>query len=236
MSAPVLITGVGKRVGLALAHHFLDNDIAVIGTYRSQQPGLELLKHKGAYLYACDFYEDHDLEHLLQTIRDHHPQLRAIIHNASDWLADNNPLTPLETLNRMMRIHVGAPYLINLELAELLQRQTEKAADIIHITDYVAELGSKKHIAYAASKAALQNLTHSFASLLAPDIKVNAIAPALVMFNSDDSDSYKQKAISKALLQKEGGVKEVIDAVNFLMNSQYTTGRTLHLDGGRHLV
>ena len=53
------------------------------------------------------------------------------------------------------------------------------ASDIIHITDYVVERGSDKHIAYAASKAALDNMTRSFARKLAPEIKVNAIAPSL---------------------------------------------------------
>ena len=236
MSSPVFITGVGKRVGLALAHHFLDHDIPVIGTYRRQHQELELLKHKGASLYRCDFYSDDELLRLTNTIKANHPHLRTIIHNASDWLTDDNPLPRLKTVSRMMRIHVEAPYIINLELVDRLRPHGINPADIIHITDYVAESGSSKHIAYAASKAALHNLTLSFAKLFAPDIKVNTIAPALVMFNSDDSESYKQKAVRKALIQKEGGVKEIIQAVTFLMDSGYTTGRTIHIDGGRHLA
>lgn len=236
MSAPILITGVGKRVGLALAEHFLDRDIAVIGIYRSQQPGLQTLARKGAKLYCCDFYDDDSLELLIRNIRENHQCLRAIIHNASDWLPEANPLPALETLNRMVRVHVGAPYLLNLELSALLTRNPQQTGDIIHITDYVAETGSKKHIAYAATKAALHNLTLSFANLLAPQVKVNSIAPALVMFNAHDSDAYRLKAISKALIAKEGGVDEIIAAANYLLNSDYTTGRTLHVDGGRHLV
>ncbi|MFT6914214.1 MAG: dihydromonapterin reductase/dihydrofolate reductase [Motiliproteus sp.] len=236
MSAPILITGVGKRVGLALAEHFLDRNIEVIGIYRSQRPSLQTLARKGATLYGCDFYDDDSLEQLMITLRDKYQSLRAIIHNASDWLPEANPLPALETLNRMMRVHVGAPYLINLELSALLSGHTQKAGDIIHITDYVADTGSKKHIAYAASKAALHNLTLSFANLLAPGVKVNSIAPALVMFNAHDSNSYRLKAISKALITKEGGVDEIIAAVNYLLDSDYITGRTLHVDGGRHLV
>ncbi|MFT5722871.1 MAG: dihydromonapterin reductase/dihydrofolate reductase [Motiliproteus sp.] len=236
MRAPILITGVSQRVGLALAEHFLDRDIAVIGIYRSQRPGLQTLTRKGATLYCCDFYDDDSLEQLMITLRDNHQSLRAIIHNASDWLPEANPLPALETLNRMMRVHVGAPYLINQALSALLSQHTQKAGDIIHITDYVADTGSKKHIAYAASKAALHNLTLSFANLLAPLVKVNSIAPALVMFNAHDSDAYRLKAISKALIAKEGGVDEIIAAANYLLDSDYITGRTLHVDGGRHLA
>ena len=67
------------------------------------------------------------------------------------------------------------------------------ASDIIHFTDYVVERGSDKHIAYAASKAALDNMTRSFARKLAPEVKVNSIAPiaesclmSMMMPNTDN--------------------------------------------------
>ncbi len=68
--------------------------------------------------------------------------------------------------------------------------------------------GSDKHIAYAASKAALDNMTRSFARKLAPDVKVNAIAPALIMFNTGDDEAYRQQALTKSLMQiAQGKVK-----------------------------
>nr|WP_272946012.1 SDR family oxidoreductase [Vibrio mexicanus] len=99
----------------------------------------------------------------------------------------------------------------------------------------MAEKGSKKHAAYAASKSALNNLTLSFSAMFAPKIKVNTISPALLKFNEHDDDSYKQKALAKALIPHEAGFEEVIDAVHFIMTSEYMTGRNIHLDGGRHL-
>jgi dihydromonapterin reductase/dihydrofolate reductase len=107
--------------------------------------------------------------------------------------------------------------------------------DIIHFTDYVADTGSAKHIAYSASKAAMANMSLSFAKRFAPTIKVNSIAPALLQFNPDDSLGYRDKALTKSLLMKEGGLSEAVDTVNYILNSGYITGRTLHLDGGRHL-
>ena len=112
----------------------------------------------------------------------------------------------------------------------------DEYADIIHITDYVASKGSKKHIAYAASKAAQDNLTLSFSARLAPRIKVNSIAPALLMFNEGDTESYKQSAIKKGVMQRAGGYEELIKAVDYLMSSNYVTGRVLHMDGGRHVA
>ena len=97
-------------------------------------------------------------------------------------------------MNLMMQVHVSAPYRINLALAPLLQAFPGDCSDIIHVGDYVSSRGSSKHIAYAASKAAQDNLTFSFSARLAPKVKVNSIAPALVAFNEgDDEDEDKAK-------------------------------------------
>ena len=137
-------------------------------------------------------------------------------------------------IERMMLVHAVAPYRINLALEKALC-DCDVQSDIIHMTDYVQETGSEKHMAYAASKAALHNLTLSFAKKLAPKVKVNSIAPALLMFNEGDDEAYKQKALEKSLLEIVPGAQEAVKAVNYLFDSDYVTGQTLHLNGGRHL-
>ncbi len=232
---PLLITGVARRVGLHLAHTFLDRGFPVIGTYRSQHPSLADLEHKGAELYRCDFNDDSQTEALAQSIAEKHQSLRAIIHNASDWLPEKADLPGQEVMRRMMQVHVAAPYQLNLALEPLLMASQAEYADIIHVGDYVSSRGSKKHIAYAASKAAQDNLTQSFAAKLAPKVKVNSLAPALVLFNEDDDDDYRRKALDKSLLRREGGLDEFQHAIDYLMQSRYVTGRVLPMDGGRHL-
>ncbi len=236
MNDAILITGVGRRVGLHLARHFLGQGIPVIGTFRSERPELDQLRAAGAELYYCDFYDESQIGLLINSIKSKYTQLRAIIHNASDWLPDRGSLPAGEVMLRMMQVHVSAPYQINLALAPLLQACNGDHADIIHIGDYVSGRGSTKHIAYAASKAAQDNLTLSFAAKLAPAVKVNSIAPALVLFNEGDEPAYREKALGKSLMQREGGLDEMQAAVEFLLNSGYLTGRVLPLDGGRHLV
>ena len=138
----------------------------------------------------------------------------------------------------MLNTHVMAPYLINQACGELLVRhgQAHGHADIIHMSDYVATIGSKKHIAYAASKAALDNLTLSFASKFAPWVKVNSIAPALLMFNQGDPEDYRQKAMKKSLLGIVPGASEGVSTIQYLLDSRFLTGKTIALDGGRHLA
>lgn len=231
---PILITGVGKRAGYAIALDLLAQGYPLIGTFRSETEALTELAAKGATLYHTDLYEPRSIAQLIGAVKRSHSALRGIIHNASDWLPDGSGQPSEDIFQRMMQVHAGAPYQINRSLQPLLERAAG-GADIIHLTDYVAERGSARHIAYAASKAALQNMTLSFAALMAPLVQVNAIAPSLIAFNSGDSDAYRQKALDKSILRIEPGFSELVSAVNYLLSSRYITGRTLNLDGGRHI-
>lgn len=232
-SEAVLITGVSRRLGLALAQHFMSEGYKVIGTYRTEREELFPLFDQGATLYQVDFNDEASLNGFIDKVKHDHSNLRAIIHNSSDWLPEASASEYGDIFDKMMGVHAKAPYLINLALHEKLAQN--ECADIIHISDYVAARGSKKHIAYAASKAALENLSLSFAAAFAPQVKVNSIAPALLKFNEGDDEAYQAKALTKALLPIEGGFEEAIATVEYLMKSRYVTGRTLHLDGGRHL-
>ena len=177
MNCPIIITGVGKRIGLHLAKHFLQQGMPVVGTYRSHYASIDELKQLGCDVYSLDFYCQDQLDTFIEAIKAKYPQLRGIIHNASDWLPDSDTLPRQEIFNKMMLVHASVPYQLNLGFRDLLQKGEGSSRDIIHLTDYVAQTGSKKHMAYAASKAALENLTLSFASLFAPEVKVNSIAP-----------------------------------------------------------
>jgi len=232
---PILITGVGRRIGLYMAQEFLARGLAVIGTFRTERASLDDLRKAGATLIQCDFASDAALQQLTTQVARDHQRLRAIIHNASEWLADSGELPAPVVMQTMMQVHVSAPYQINLALAALLQASRARHADIIHISDYVGSRGSKKHIAYAASKAAQDNLSLSFAASLAPKVKVNSIAPSLVMFNDDDDESYRVRARAKSLMAREAGLAEFMRTVDYLLESEYVTGRILALDGGRHL-
>ena len=232
---PILITGAGRRIGLALAHHFLQQRQPVIVSYRTPYPAIDGLREAGALCLQADFCSDDGILTFAEAVKSHTDGLRAIIHNASDWMAEK-PGVPLSTvINRMMQIHVNAPYLLNHALEALLRGHGHAASDIIHITDYVVERGSDKHIAYAASKAALDNMTRSFARKLAPEVKVNAIAPSLIMFNEGADEAYRQQALDNSLMKIAPGEKEISDLIDYLFTSRYVTGRSFAVDGGRPL-
>lgn len=234
MQAPILITGGAQRLGLAMAESLLDQGHELIITYRSHKPLVETLAQRGAMMVPCDFAIPAHITQLCETVNASCESLRAIIHNASDWDKEASTVDYATLMQKMIQVHAQAPYQINLALQNKLVAFTG-VADIIHMTDYVQTTGSQKHIAYAASKAALHNLTLSFAQLLAPDVKVNSIAPALLMFNEHDSAEYRAKSLKKSILEICPGAQEAVKAMHFLFDSDFVTGQTMHLDGGRHL-
>ena len=231
---PIIITGGAQRLGLAISKSLQNQGQSVVVTYRTYREGVDELREMGVDVRQVDFADRAATTAFIEQIRTDFPAIRGIIHNASDWGQESQTDAYGDLFDAMMHIHAKVPYQINLALKENLLA-CEAGADIIHMTDYVQDTGSSKHIAYAASKAALQNLTLSFSQLLAPTVKVNSIAPALLMFNESDDDAYKKKALKKSLLQVCPGAEEACEAVNYLLSSQYVTGRCLHLDGGRHL-
>ena len=154
--------------------------------------------------------------------------MRAIVHNASLWLDDD-----LANLNTMFKLHVEAPYHLNLALGAQLAKVDK--ADIIHICDETSSRGSGSHIGYAATKAALQNMVLSFAAKYAPNIRVNAILPGLLILKENSDEAYRQQTLKKALLEFEPGAQPLIEAVQFLLESQYSTGSNVVINGGRHL-
>ncbi|MGY2442198.1 dihydromonapterin reductase [Pseudomonas sp. SDO52101_S400] len=231
-AAPILITGAGQRVGLHCAQRLLEDGHRVIFTYRSERPGVKVLRDLGAIGVFANFSSEASIMAFIAELKTHTDSLRAIVHNASEWLAENAD-GEAEAFTRMFNIHMLAPYLINLYCADLLQRSSP--ADIIHISDDVTRKGSSKHIGYCASKAGLDSLTLSFAARYAPSIKVNGIAPALLLFNPDDDAAYRAKALAKSALGIEPGSEVIYQSLRYLLDNPYVTGTTLTVNGGRHV-
>ncbi|PTT27580.1 dihydromonapterin reductase [Pseudomonas sp. HMWF021] len=231
-SAPILITGAGQRVGLHCAQRLIEDGHRVIFTYRSERPGVQALRDLGAIGVFADFSSEAAILVFIEELKNHTDSLRAIVHNASEWLAETSG-NEAEAFSRMLNVHMLAPYLINLHCADLLKRSTP--ADIIHISDDVTRKGSSKHIGYCASKAGLDSLTLSFAARYAPAIKVNGIAPALLLFNPDDDAAYRAKALAKSALGIEPGSEVIYQSLRYLLDNPYVTGTTLTVNGGRHV-
>lgn len=140
MTAPILITGAGQRIGLAFARACLDRGQPIIVTYRSYRPAIDALQKAGAVCLHADFATNAGIDDFIQALKSRTDTLRAIIHNASDWIPESEDSDPADVMNAMMQIHVMTPYRINLACRSMLE-QEGSTTDIIHMTDYVVEKG-----------------------------------------------------------------------------------------------
>lgn len=225
MNSPILITGASQRVGLALALELAQAGHTVVAASRHVHAQSA---HPNIVQFRADLCQQADRDALIDHLSSHYDGLRAIIHNASVWLDDD-----LVNLELMFRLHVEAPYHLNLALGDML-RKVDKA-DIIHICDETSSRGSKSHIGYAATKAALQNMVLSFAEKYAPTVRVNGILPGLLILKEGGDEAYRQQTLKKALLEFEPGAGPLIEAVKYLLDSHYCTGSQVVINGGRHL-
>lgn len=229
--APILLTGASQRLGLYCVQRFLDAGQPLIISYRQERVEVEQLRQLGVHCIQADFSTEAGILDFITQVQAITPSLRAIIHNASLWLAEDG--SHANALTQMLNVHVTAPYLINTQCAPLLMQSAQ--ADIIHITDDVIRKGSAKRIAYSASKAGLDNLTLSFAASLAPHIKVNSLAPALIMLQPDDDEDYQRRATAKSVMGNVPGPEVIYQSIRYLLDTPYVTGTTLTVNGGRHL-
>ncbi len=231
-NAPILITGASQRIGLYCAERLLDEGQSLIISYRRERPTIERLRERGALALPADFASEAGINDFIQRLLKHTDKLRAIVHNASDWLAET-PGSEAAAFQALFSVHMLAPYLINLACEPLLR--TSASADIVHISDDVTRKGSAKRPAYCASKAGLESLTLSFAARFAPQIKVNGIAPALILFNDGDDAEYRRQTLNKSALGIEPGPQVIYQSLRYLLDNPYVTGTTLTVNGGRHL-
>ena len=229
---PILITGASQRIGLHCARRLLDEGHPLIISYRTLRPAVNELAERGACVLQADFSDSTGIVDFIARLRQVCQGLRAIVHNASTWQADPSS-EQAAAFTRLFNVHMLAPYLINLHCTDLLQHGGP--ADIVHISDDVARKGSAQRIAYCASKAGLDSLTLSFAARLAPQVKVNGIAPALIQFNEGDAADYRARTLAKSALGIEPGAEVIYQSLRYLLDNPYLTDTTLTVNGGRHL-
>jgi len=233
----ILISGASQRIGLYLAKQILLNtDYPVVFTYRAKKPGVNELMQLGAIGIQLDLTHADSVARLVDVLNQQVVSLRAVIHNASIWASDEDIAKDYSLFESMFQLHVERPYQLNIALKPLLDASDSTLKDIVAITDTSVDLVNDQHIAYLASKTALSNLTKNFAKKYAPQIKVNTIAPGLILFNDGDTPAYKQKRLTQSAIPIEPGPIVIWQALSYLLNSSYTTGISLPVDGGKNLI
>lgn len=241
-SAPVaLITGAARRVGRAVALELasIGHDIAI--TYHSSQDQaqalLDQLRAMGrrAIAIPADFNDPEPaVEEIHRQVAGTFARLDVLVNNASIYAPGNLATTTLASLRQAMSIHVETPLLLAQKFQTLLRAAR---GSIVNMSDLLAQRPWPEFLAYSASKAALSNLTQSLARLLAPDVRVNAIAPGVVEWPDDYPESARQNYLKRVPLARAGTPRDVARLIRFLVTEgSYLTGQILPLDGGRSIT
>lgn len=229
-----LVTGVGRRLGFAIAEKLLAEGWAVVGQYRSASPQTAELEAAGAELFQVDFDDAEATLAFAETLSQRE-SLDWVVHNASCFSPEPPGLAEkLAWSEACFNVHVRAPYVINEALHGTLKRGDDP--NVVHITDIFAERPDPQYRAYTAAKAGLDNLALSYAKLWAPDIRVNRIQPGPILFLPEHSQAHKDKVLASTLLRREGGLTPLLDALWSLRDNAYMTGAVIKVDGGRFLA
>lgn len=232
MQQVVIVTGASRRLGATLVANGLAQGLRVMGIYRTRTDEVTDLEQRGAVMIAADLSTDDGVAQCLMIIRQQVSSVRALIHNASIWHTDDEMQANLGLRDATYQLHVFAPHALNYGLADLLSAGVG-VADIVHISDANAPYAKAEHALYVASKAAMESVMRSHAQRLAPQVKVNAIAPGLLAFHDTDDHAYREQRLSKIPLGFEPKFGVVVDAVNYVLTCPYMTGQVLTLDGGQ---
>ena len=175
-----------------------------------------------------------DVNAIIKEVLDAFPSIDLLINNASTFYP-----TPIDDISeehweKLVGSNLKGPLFL---IQGLKQKLKESKGSIINITDTNLSKGVANYSIYSAAKAGLESITKGLARELAPEIKVNAIAPGAMLEPPDVTwtEEQKSKVIESIPLKRMGSEKDIAEAVNFLAHSQYITGQIIKVDGGRSL-
>jgi pteridine reductase len=235
----VLVTGAARRVGAAIARKLHGAGAQIVVHYHrsageAQALAAELNEARPASVTPLggDLLDFKVLESLVEATIARHGHLDILVNNASTFYA-----TPVGTItptqwDDLMGTNVRAPLFLAQAAAPHLK---ERRGLILNIADIHGMRPLRRFTVYSPAKAALIMLTQGLARELAPDVRVNAIAPGPVEFPEEGlTDEMKQEIVDRTLLKRRGSPEDVARAALFFASeAPYVTGQILAVDGGR---
>jgi pteridine reductase len=242
-----LITGAAKRIGAATARRLHHAGFNIVVHYSrsaddAQQLVAELNRDRAdsAHMQQADLLQTGQPAGLADAAAAHWDRLDVLINNASSFYP-----TPVGRISEadwhdLVGTNLKAPLFLSQAAAPYLKA---RQGAIINLTDVHAERPMPDFVVYTLAKAGLLGLTRSLARELAPDIRVNAVAPGSILWPETQQGTVMEKndAAKAAILQKTplgriGDPEDIARTIEFLVtNAPYITGQVIPVDGGRNL-
>ena len=232
-----LVTGAGKRLGRAVALRLAEEGMGVAVHYReSVDDAVEVVRtieemgQKAAAVRA-DLLSVDEIRQMVLAVGNELGRLDLLVNCAANFLPGSVISTTEEIWDASLDTNVKAQFFVAQAAAPMLRRS--KGA-IVNFSDTGGILGWPGFIGHSVAKAGMINLTKSLAKALAPEVRVNAIAPGTITMAGDPPE-WEQEFVKLAPLKKSGRPSDIADAVVYLATADFLTGHTLVLDGGRTL-
>ena len=241
MNKVILITGAAKRIGKEMAKEFFAIDCNVIVHFNSSNDDaislcdeLNAIRPNSAVSIQANLDYVEDVKNLASQAMSVFGRIDGLINNASTFYPTPMGDFSEKDWDALISSNLKAPLFLVQELHNELKKQS---GFVINITDINIKRPIKNHSIYLAAKSGLDSLTKSLAKDLAPEIRVNAIAPGAILEppNKTWTDTEKNNILNAVPLKKMGSEIDVAKAAIFLAESQYITGQTLNIDGGKSL-
>lgn len=241
-TAPVaIITGAARRIGATIADFLHRRGLSVVIHYRgSAEPAaalaerLNAIRANSAVTVQADLAEAGAPSRILSAALDTFGRVDVLINNASAFYPTPVGEATAEHWDDLFASNARAPFFLSQACAPHLAR---RGGAIVNLVDIHALVPMQRHSVYGMAKAGLVMQTRALAKELAPDIRVNAVAPGAILWpENEDSPEAAEAILDRVPLGHQGRPEDIAGAVTFFaLDAPYVTGQILAVDGGRML-
>jgi pteridine reductase len=233
-----LVTGAGHRVGRAIALALGERRMRVAVHYNAAAEGaretVRMLGDIGAEgrAFAADLTRAEAAAELISAVTGSFGSLDVLVNSAAVMVRTPFGEVTAEQWHAVMSLNLRAPFFLAQAAAPFLKRAR---GAIVNIADLAAFETWPDYLPHGISKAGVVDLTRALARVLAPEVRVAGVAPGTVLLPEGWSNEGAEHLRATTPLERNGSPKDVTDTVLFILDSDYLTGETIIVDGGRHV-
>ena len=234
----IIITGGATRIGAAIAKKLSGPKVEIVIHFNKSKSKAEKLKRElsknqtKVYLIRGDLSKEMDVKKILKFAKSKLKYFDCLINNASLFENDKLENFTTDSWGRHLRINLRAPALLSKEFAKNIKGKNN---NIINIIDQRVFKLTPYFFSYTISKTGLYTLTKTSAMSLAPNTRVNGIAPGPTIKNKRQSEKHFKKQYMATPLKRQVDVEQICSAVDFFIKNRSITGQVLAVDSGQNL-
>jgi len=239
----ILVTGGARRVGAAICRLLHRKGAQLVVHYRYSlleaqrlQQELEQQRSDSVMLLQGDLLNIASIPTLVEQIYSHFGGLDALVNNASSFFPTLMGSYTERDWDDLIGSNLKAPLFLSQAAAPYLKKNQ---GSIINIVDIHADYPLRRYVIYNSAKGGLAALTRSLAVELAPEIRVNGVAPGPILWPETEEwqdDAMRAHIIDRTLLKRMGEPEDIARTVSFLIqDAPFITGQIIAVDGGRSI-